>query len=167
MVKKYRVLDASAFIGGFIPNDNLNYTVPEITNEVKDLKSKILLDQCINEGKITIESPDNEYIIELEDIIKNSGDDLRLSFQDKQLLALAIEIHDKKGEVCLYTDDYSIQNVLKIINIPFSSVLTEGIHEVYKWVKTCEGCKKEYPSDYPEDICEICGSKIFKRRLKN
>ncbi|MDD5959186.1 MAG: ribonuclease VapC [Methanobrevibacter wolinii] len=167
MVKKYNILDASAFIGGFEPKNNLNFTVPEITYEVKDLKSKILLDQCIDQGKIVIKSPEDKYLNELDNIISESGDDLRLSYPDKQLLALALEIQDKKGNICVYTDDYSIQNVLKIINLPFSSIITEGIHEVYNWIKTCEGCKKEYPSDYPEDVCEICGSKIFKRRIKN
>ena len=28
------------------------------------------------------------------------------------------------------------------------------------------GCKKEYDDDYPFDDCEICGSRIFKKRIK-
>lgn len=163
----YKILDASAFIGGYQVEDNLNYTVPEITSEVKDLKSKIYLDQIISEGKLTIKSPLEFYINKLNEIIKTSGDELRLSYPDRQLLALALEINDYKDNILFLTDDYSIQNVLKILNIPFQSIMTEGIKGVYNWVKTCEGCKKEYPSDYEEELCEICGSKIFKRRIKN
>lgn len=163
----YKILDASAFIGGYQVEDNLNYTVPEITSEVKDLKSKIYLDQIISEGKLTIKSPMEFYINKLNEIIKTSGDELRLSYPDRQLLALALEINDYKDNILFLTDDYSIQNVLKILNIPFQSIMTEGIKGVYNWVKTCEGCKKEYPSDYEEELCEICGSKIFKRRIKN
>ncbi len=163
----YKILDASAFIGGYQVEDNLNYTVPEITSEVKDLKSKIYLDQIINEGKLTIKSPQEFYINKLIEIIKTSGDELRLSYPDKQLLALALEINDINDNILFLTDDYSIQNVLKILNIPFQSIMTEGIKGVYNWVKTCEGCKKEYSSDYEEELCEICGSKIFKRRIKN
>jgi UPF0271 protein len=52
------------------------------------------------------------------------------------------------------------------MGIPFSGILTEGIKGIYNWKKVCEGCKKEYPDDYPFDDCEICGSKIFKKRIK-
>ena len=166
MDKVYKILDASAFIGGYEPKDNLNYTVPEITHEVKDLKSKILLDQIIEEGNLIIKSPGEYYINKLDEVIKKSGDELRLSYPDRQLLALALELNDEYGAILFLTDDYSIQNVLKILNIPFKSIITDGIKGVFNWVKTCEGCKKEYPSDYDEDVCEICGSKIFKRRIK-
>ena len=130
----YYVLDASAFINGFEPKSQFNFTVSLITDEVKDLKSKILLDQAIEEGKIIIKEPKEEFIKELNDTISKSGDDLRLSEADKKLLALALDL--------------------------------KGIKGVYNWVKTCEGCKKEFDADYPFDDCEICGSKVFKRRIK-
>ncbi|MGN0092968.1 MAG: type II toxin-antitoxin system VapC family toxin [Methanobrevibacter sp.] len=167
MEKTYKILDASAFINGFEPSDNLNYTVPEITYEVKDLKSKIHLDQIISDGKLIIKSPSEFYVNKLDNIISESGDDLRLSYPDRQLLSLALEINDLNESVIVLSDDYSIQNVLKILHIPFNSIITKGINQVYNWVKTCEGCKKEYPADYSEDVCEICGSKIFKRRIRN
>ena len=144
----YYVLDASAFINGFEPKGQYNFTVSLITDEVKDLKSKILLDQAIEDGKIIIREPTKESAIELNKIISTSGDDLRLSEADKSLLA------------------FSMQNVLKILDIPYDSIITEGIKGVYNWVKTCEGCKKEFDADYPFDDCEICGSKVFKRRIK-
>ena len=163
----YYVLDASAFINGFEPKSQFNFTVPEITDEVKDLKSKILLNQAIEEGKIIIKEPNQEFVDELDEIISKSGDDLRLSYADKKLLALALELlNDKNTGIKVLTDDYSMQNVLKILNIPYDSIITEGIKGVYNWVKTCEGCKKEFDADYPFDDCEICGSKVFKRRIK-
>ena len=32
--------------------------------------------------------------------------------------------------------------------------------------KVCEGCKKEFDENYPFEDCEICGSKVFKKRIK-
>ena len=163
----YYVLDASAFINGFEPKTQFNFTVSEITDEVKDLKSKILLDQAIEEGKIIIKEPKEEFIQELNTIISQSGDDLRLSDADKKLLALALDLLNGENEnIKVLTDDYSMQNVLKILDIPFGSIITEGIKGVDNWVKTCEGCNKEFDADYPFDDCEICGSKVFKRRIK-
>ena len=162
----YYVLDASAFINGFEPKGQFNFTVSLITDEVKDLKSKILLDQVIEEGKIIIKEPKDEFIKELNETISKSGDDLRLSEADKKLLALALDLKSENENIKVLTDDYSMQNVLKILEIPYGSIITEGIKGVYNWVKTCEGCKKEFDADYPFDDCEVCGSKVFKRRIK-
>jgi UPF0271 protein len=167
MYDLYYVLDASAFINGFELQNPNNFTVSEITEEVKDLKSRLVLNQAIEEERIIIREPEIEFVQELDGIIAYSGDDLRLSGPDKKLLALALDLADSGYNVKVMTDDYSMQNVLKIIGIPYGSIITEGIKEVYNWTKTCEGCKKDYPADYPFDDCEICGSKIFKRRIKN
>ena len=162
----FYILDASAFINGFEPKGQFNFTVSEITDEVKDLKSKILLDQAIEDGKIIIKEPKEEFFKELNEIISESGDDLRLSEADKKLLALALDLRCENENIKVLTDDYSMQNVLKIIDIPYDSIITEGIKGVYNWVKTCQGCKREFDADYPFDDCEVCGSKVFKRRIK-
>ena len=107
-----------------------------------------------------------EYEKAVEDIISKSGDDLRLSLPDKKLIALAYMMFSEGKNVKLISDDYTIQNTLKIIDIPYSGVITEGIKGIYNWKKVCEGCKKEYGGDYPFDDCEICGSRIFKKRIK-
>lgn len=162
----YNVLDASAFINGFKLEDKYNLTVPEITEEIKDFQSKLTLDLAIEDGKLTICDVEEKYMLQLEETISDSGDILRLSNPDKKIIALALQSIDEGKDVKLISDDYSIQNVLKILNIPFESIITEGIKGVYNWKKVCEGCKKEFDEDYPFDDCEICGSKVFKKRIK-
>ena len=120
----------------------------------------------LDEGKIIIQEAQIEFLDKLDETISKSGDDLRLSSPDKKLLAVALSLLDEGKEIKVITDDYSMQNVLRILEIPYESIITEGIKGVYNWKKTCEGCKKEYPADYPFDDCEICGSKVFKRRIK-
>lgn len=162
----YYILDASAFIGGFEVKNSLNFTISEISEEVKDLKSKMIFDQALEDKNLFIKEPDESSFDELNKVISNSGDTLRLSFPDKKLLALAICFFNKGKSVKVVTDDYSIQNVLKILNIPYRNVLTGGIKGIYNWKKICQGCRKEYPDIYDEEICEICGSKILKKRIK-
>jgi UPF0271 protein len=160
------VLDASAFINGFkITSDN-NFTVSEITTEIRDFESKLAFDMALEEGKVIIQDVPSQYVDEVEGIISNSGDILRLSSPDKKLISLAYMLCEQKKNVKVISDDYTIQNTLKIMNIPYSGVLTEGIREIYNWKKVCEGCKKEYDTDYPFEDCEICGSRIFKKRIK-
>ena len=160
------ILDASAFINGFQINSNNNFTVPEITAEIKDFESRLKFDAAIEDGKLVIQDVPLEYTNSVNDIISESGDILRLSLPDKKLISLAYMLSKEGHNVKVISDDYTIQNTLKIMDIPFSGVLTEGIKEVYNWKKVCEGCKKEFSEDYPFDDCEICGSKIFKKRIK-
>ena len=160
------VLDASAFINGFQLDSKNNFTVSEITSEIKDFESKLKFDQAIEDGRLTILDVPSKYVSCVNDIIYESGDILRLSSPDKKLISLAYMLSQEGHNVKVISDDYTIQNTLKIMNIPFSGVLTEGIKEIYNWKKVCEGCKKEFSEDYPFDDCEICGSKIFKKRIK-
>lgn len=162
----FYVLDASAFINGFQLESDNNFTVPEITSEIRDFESRLKFDTAIEEGKLVIQDVPKEYGKAVDDIISESGDVLRLSTPDKKLISLAYMLSDEGKSVKVISDDYTIQNTLKIMGIPYSGIITEGIKGVYNWKKVCEGCKREYDEDYPFDDCEICGSKIFKKRIK-
>ena len=160
------ILDASAFINGFIVKGDLNFTVSDISYEIKDFESELKFNQAIDEGKLIIQNPSEDSKEKLNDIIKESGDNLRLSEPDKNLIALALDLNEKYSDIKVISDDYSIQNVLKILDIPYSSVVTDGINQVYNWIITCAGCKKTFDSNYPYTDCDVCGSKVFKRRIK-
>lgn len=160
------ILDASAFINGFKMLSNNNFTVPEITAEIKDFESRLVFDMACDEGKLIIQDADSSYVSEVERIISSSGDVLRLSLPDKKLIALADMLSQQGKNVKVISYDYTIQNTLKIMNIPYSSIMTDGIKGVYNWKKVCQGCKKEYDEDYIFDDCEICGSKIYEKRVK-
>lgn len=160
------VLDASAIINGFQSNSKMNFTVPEITDEIKDFESRLKLESLLNEGTLNVQDVPSECTRSVNDIISKSGDILRLSSQDIKLISLAYMLTQKGENVKVVSDDYTIQNTLKIMSIPFEGVLTRGIDGIYNWKKVCEGCKKEFDEDYPFEDCEICGSKIYKKRIK-
>lgn len=160
------MLDASAFINGYQISSKRNFTVPEITEEIKDFESRLKFDAAIEEGSLAIQDVPDKWLSCVNNIIYESGDILRLSFPDRKLIALAYMLSQSGEKVTVITDDYTIQNTLKIMNIDYSGIMTEGIKGIYNWKKICEGCKKEYPEDYRFDDCEICGSKIFKKRIK-
>jgi len=82
---------------------------------------------------------------------EKSGDIGRLSPVDITVLALGL---DTGGTIL--SDDYSIQNVAKLMGIPFRSVGTKGITKVEKWNYQCIGCRKWFKEKTSE--CPICGS---------
>ena len=132
----------------------------------KDFESKLTFDMALEDNKLVIQDVPLENIKAVKEIISKSGDILRLSEPDIKLISLAYMLSRQGENVKVISDDYTIQNTLKIMDIPYSGVITEGIKGVYNWKKVCEGCKKEYGEDYPFDDCEICGSKIYKKRIK-
>lgn len=79
----FYVLDASAFINGFQLESDNNFTVPEITSEIRDFESRLKFDTAIEEGKLVIQDVPKEYGKAVDDIISESGDVLRLSTPDK------------------------------------------------------------------------------------
>jgi UPF0271 protein len=165
MKEKIYVLDASGIIGGFISSEHKNITINGVLSEIKDLKSQIAMQSALDDGKISIKEPDADSLNQVKNAIENSGDILRLSDVDMALVALAVNLK-KEYHPIVVTDDYSIQNILNILNIPYQSVVTKGIREVYGWIKICRGCRKKYPADYRWDECEICGSNVYRKRIK-
>lgn len=165
MKEKVYVLDASGIIGGFISSKHKNITSSAVISEIKDLKSQLAMQSALDNGNITIEEPDSGALNQVQGAIENSGDILRLSEVDKTVVALAVSF-SKKYSPTVVTDDYSIQNILKILEIPYRSVLTEGIREIYGWIKICRGCRKKYPSNYPWEDCEICGAAVYRKRIR-
>lgn len=166
MDKGVYVLDASAIIGGFTSKKD-NFVTASVVKEIKDLKSKISLESAIEKGSIKIIEPDPSDLDEVGKVIKESGDILRLSRVDVNLVALGYKLRRQSLNPTVVTDDYSMQNVLKIMGIPYRSVLTKGINEIYGWIRVCKGCKTKYPPEYESEECEICGTRIIKKRIKN
>lgn len=95
----------------------------------------------------------------VREFAKKSGDLGRLSPVDISVLALAIDLNGT-----ILSDDYSIQNVARIIGIPCNAVGTEGITKVKKWNYKCIGCGKWFKEK--EDECPICGSPMKACRRK-
>ncbi len=162
----YYILDASAFINGFKPTSENNFTVPEITAEIKDFESRLVYDSAVDDGILTVQDVRKEYLDKTDEFISKSGDVLRLSLPDKKIIALALMVKDEGKSVKVISDDYTIQNTLKIMDIAYDGIITEGIREIYNWKKVCQGCKKEFGQDYPFDDCDVCGSKVYKKRIK-
>ncbi len=140
----YVVADASVFIWGIRPEGEV-ITVPAIVAELKDLRSKTLLD--IFEARV--EDPALKMVIAARKAASETGDISLLSFADLDVLAKALEY-----KAILATDDYAVQNValylgLKILPIGQPKIKREIIH-----VQRCFGCGKRFEGE----ACPVCGT---------
>jgi len=72
-------------------------------------------------------------------------------------LALASELGYE-----LLSDDYSIQNLARVMGVPCRGVDQKGISKVFEWQAKCKGCGKVFSADVR--VCDVCGSETKTRR---
>lgn len=152
-----RVLDATSFYAGIpFSSQEQSFTTPLVFEEIKHIKkSHDAVQALIDLNRLKIIEPDQENTNFVLEKAKNTGDLSELSKEDVSVLALCVQLN---GE--LVTDDYTVSNVAKHLNLKVIPIMTKGISKVLDSVYICPACNKIF-----EKIsnCPICGSKLKKK----
>jgi UPF0271 protein len=160
------VLDTSAFLAGFDPFSLCEdqFTVPLVEHEIKaNSMSWVRFKTALENGKVKVKLPSEEYQIRVKESAKKIGDVCFLSETDLHILALASELKTEGYIPQILTDDYSIQNVAAQLGIEFLSLTTFGISHLLEWVRYCPGCHMNYPDYYKSTICGVCGTDLKRK----
>lgn len=153
------ILDTSAILSGKdIPLSETLYVTPKVMNEISEGGRWYKKFQRMRAGGMQVVSPSGSCIEQVKKQAKRTGDHLRLSETDVEVVALAIQM-----DGTILTDDYSIQNIAKSMNIDYQGVAQEEIDEEYEWNYRCEKCGRWYKEEKEE--CKICGGDIKTVRL--
>ena len=156
----FRILDASSFYAG-VPFSSMNefFTTPLVYDEIKHIKKNHdALETLLGTNRLKIREPNQQSINRAIEISKKTGDFQQLSKQDLSVIALGIEM---SGQVI--TDDFAVSNVVKNLGLKISSIMTEGISDVGKWIHYCPGCRSNHKSGKE---CPSCGTPLKKKLLK-
>ena len=149
------ILDASAFLAGVSLCFEGELLIPaSVQGELMYGAGKKRLEETILRGGKIVSPSQNT----LEDVrTRAKGSDQGLSTTDMEVLAVALE---NSGTVV--SDDYGIQNLCIVFDIPFQPLAEKGVGSHWKWGFKCSGCAR--PLDGPED-CPVCGSQARRKRL--
>ena len=156
----FRVLDATAFYAGipFTSNDSF-MTTSAVYEEIQHIKAKHSALEILQQtNRLQIRDPSEDIINIVRNASIETGDNSTISKQDVSIIALALE---NKSE--LITDDFAVTNVAKQLKIQTSSLMTQGINIVGKWISYCSMCGKEFSK---EKECPVCGSKLNRKLIK-
>jgi UPF0271 protein len=160
MVTTY-VLDTSAFIYGIAPGGEME-TVPAVYAEVKDDRSRLKLE--LLEGLRVVE-PDSRYVAKVSEAARESGDHMKISKADGDLLALAIQEAEAGKDVVVMTDDYAVQNVARQLGVRTAALRQKKTRDSVAWEKRCMGCGRAFADG---EECPVCGSPLrLKKRPVN
>jgi len=108
---------------------------------------------------LLVTSPSSASLSEVKEAAQRTGDDARLSPVDMEVLALARDL-----QATLLTDDYSIQNLARVLGIKYQGVGFKGIKEIIIWTYRCKGCGRIFEKNQPD--CPICGSELRSVRSR-
>lgn len=169
------VFDANIFLIGVDFNifRETIYTTSEIIKEIdvskyKEKNRNILtkIKAALESKKLIISNPKEKYLKKITKRSKETGDYKALSYQDIGILALGLEFKDSKTQDAkILTNDFSMQNLCKALDIKFSPLYRDGINKQIVFEIYCPFCKVIYKSEHFNELCENCGSKL-KRRPK-
>lgn len=158
MMKGY-VLDSSVlYYGKDLPEGFECVITPGVVRELNREEMGGRLEMLL-ETKIKVSSPTERSMQRVIAEAEKTGDSRRLSVTDKELLALALDLGYE-----LMTDDYSIQNLAKVMGLPCRGMDQKGIAEVFEWQAKCKGCGKLFPADVR--VCDVCGTETKTRRKR-
>jgi UPF0271 protein len=115
---------------------------------------------------VKVENPQKSFLEKARDSASEVGDAHFLSETDLQVLALALELKTRGYTPLIATDDYSIQNVAKQMRIEFAPLATFGIRRRLQWLRYCPACHKKYSASYKSSTCEVCGTELKRKPLK-
>jgi UPF0271 protein len=167
--KKAVVLDTSALVAGFDPFSisEEQYTVPSVIQEVsRNSRFSLRFETAIESGKVTAKAPKADFLEKAKASASAVGDSPFLSETDIQILALALELKTNGYRPLIATDDYSIQNVANQMKIEFASLITFGIRRRLQWIRYCPACHRKYPEQYKDTRCEVCGTQLKRKPVK-
>ncbi len=153
------VVDSSVlYYGKDLPDDVELVTTPGVVRELNREGMGERLELLLG-TKISVSSPTERSMNRVAEEARKTGDSRRLSETDKELLGLALDLgYD------LITDDYSIQNLAKVLGVPCRGMDQKGIAEVFEWQARCKGCGKVFPADVR--VCDVCGTETKTRRKR-
>ena len=156
----FRVLDSTAFYAGIpFSSNEPSYITPLIYNEIEHIKKDHDAIRILIETKrLMINEPDDQFIITANNAAKKSGDFPNLSREDISTIALSLQLQAE-----LVTDDFSISNVAKNLNIKVVPVMTNGIKNVVTWKYYCPGCKTNFSK---VTKCPRCGNRLKRKPME-
>ena len=139
------VLDASSLSAGWQPGPDPRVMTPRrVWREMEELGAPSF--------EVGTAEPSGASVDAVRAAAAGTGDDVRLSNADVDLLALASDL-----EALLVSEDYSVQNIAEVLSIRWTSV-GKPITEVRKWRYRCKGCLKVFAERH--DDCPVCGSEL-------
>lgn len=124
--------------------------------------ARAVLDFFLESGRLVAESPDLSFREKVRLVAARSGDIGKISETDISVLALALQLSERRLRALVISDDYAVENLSKLLGLECRPIMTRGIAQVVDWVVYCRGCGKVF-RDKRAEVCDVCGTPLRRR----
>lgn len=159
------VLDASAVLNepNFTFDSETEYvTTPKIVKEFKSMESRLLVENALERSILRIRKPKEKFLKKVKETVKEHG--YKISKADLSLIALGLELKEERKEFVVLTDDFSVQNFLELVKVPYLPIIQGKIGEIFSFSKKCPVCGKKF--EQTKRKCPDCGVKLKSKTKK-
>jgi len=164
--KKIIIVDSSVIISGFNIGD-VDAEIWITESALKEIKSTVPYKvEPYLHNKIKIIDVPPMLLKDAKQIAKQTGDFIKLSDTDLELIALMLYARKEGHNVVIATNDYAIQNIAKHLRIEIVAIGYNKINEVRLWGLFCPICKRTFPSNSEYKICPYCNVKLKRFKIK-
>ncbi|MBI4053554.1 MAG: hypothetical protein HY394_05980 [Candidatus Diapherotrites archaeon] len=115
------LLDSSAIINdlNFELRENEKYVMANVClDELKDFRAKSVAETGMRQGSLFVRDPSKESLLKAAAIAKEKNY-FKLSKADLCVVALAMDLKAEGASFSVVTDDFLVQNFLKLLKLPF------------------------------------------------
>jgi endoribonuclease Nob1 len=157
------VLDTSLLLGGKEPPRGPSWaTTPEASAEIQPggADARRLANWIASGLEVRDASPGSLQTV--RQAATKAGNLGRLSEADVSLAALALDL-----QAILVTDDYTLLDVARRLNVPTQTVNTQGIEGTVDFRPRCTGCGRWFDAMPKREECTVCGSPVKLKPAKS
>lgn len=152
------ILDSAAILEGANLVASRCRTTPEVVQEIRaGGATGRRLEQLVAAG-LVVQSASPQGLQKVKQAATAAGNLSRLSAADRSILALA---SDHPGEGLLLSDDYTVLDVARRMDLRAQSLRTAGPASTLDWVARCRGCGRSYGPEQAGGTCPVCGQEIL------
>jgi len=79
------------------------------------------------------------------------------------VVALALQLAEEGSPPIVVSDDYSLQNLCRMLGIEFKPMMTKGISQEFWWFLFCPACGATYEHSLKATECQVCGHQLRRK----
>jgi UPF0271 protein len=161
------VLDAGVLVSTWTNKkmDSTFVTTPGVIEEVRNRMSRFRAETLFLLDKMKERTPVEDDLKRVESVSSSAGDQIVLSQNDIELIALALTVARNEPDTVLVSTDFAVLNTASHLGLKTLDPNKRFGQEI-TWGMRCPACNHKTKSTTRDTECPVCGTTMRRTPLK-
>jgi rRNA maturation endonuclease Nob1 len=166
-MKTVYILDTAALLTTWTQKqrDSQFVTTPDVIEEIQNRPSISRVQTLQSVGLLQIRSPDEKFLVQVQTVANQSGDEFTLSKTDESIIALALAEAERDVNSILVSSDFAVLNTATHLGVRVLD-LTGKMNEQRIWIYVCPACNNKNLQPDSTLVCPVCGTLMIRRTIR-